>query len=157
MRRKIIGRRADRRRHHQPVADQLLEPYLSVDHHPQLGRLVGLPKQRHFVDRQRIGNRAVGIAGGHLQRVEIILDRLRDALVQPLGREIIHQEADRAAVHPIDHLAAVHRVMQRLQHEAVAAQRHDDIGFGRGDMAIEANQFVAGSLRFVRIRGDERE
>jgi len=48
------------------------------------------------------------------------------------GSEFVHQEADRAAMHAVDRHMAVEKAVQRLEHEAVAAEGHDDVGlFGR--------------------------
>ena len=51
---------------------------------------------------------------------------------QPLPQIVlavfVHQEADGAAVHAVDRLAGVHELVQGLQHQAVAAQRDDDVG-----------------------------
>ena len=50
-----------------------------------------------------------------------------DPLDQVVGGIVVHQEADRAAVHAVDRLAGLHEVMQGLQHQAVAAERDDDV------------------------------
>src|SRR6266850_356821 len=41
--------------------------------------------------------------------------------------ESVHQKSDRAEIHPINRHPASEKPMQRLQHEAVAAERHDDV------------------------------
>ena len=38
---------------------------------------------------------------------------------------VVHQEADAAAIHAVDRQVAAEAAVLRLQHEAVAAQRHD--------------------------------
>ena len=43
----------------------------------------------------------------------------------------VHQEADRAQIHAVDRLSRAEEGVQRLQHEAVAAQRDDDVGLVR--------------------------
>ena len=43
----------------------------------------------------------------------------------------VHEEADGAAMHAVDRLAGVHELVQGLQHEAVAAERDDDVGLPR--------------------------
>src|SRR5262249_39929862 len=68
--------------------------------------------------------------------------------MQMLGAVLVHQEADGATVHAIDRLAGAHEAMQGLQHEAVAAERHDHVGsLGRG-VAVVLAQPRAGLLGF---------
>ena len=51
--------------------------------------------------------------------------------VQVVLAVVVHQEADRAAVHAVDRHAVVHEAVQRLQHVPVAAERDDGVGLGR--------------------------
>ena len=53
---------------------------------------------------------------------------LGDALGEVLLAELVEQEADAAAVHAEDRAVQRHVAMQRLQHEAVAAERYNHIG-----------------------------
>jgi hypothetical protein len=62
-----------------------------------------------------------------VQRIDdLLLRRLqpRDQVILAVG---VHQEADRAAVHPVDRCVDRLRGMQRRQHEPVAPQRHDHV------------------------------
>ena len=52
MGRQIVGGAAGRRGDENAVADQLVHPRGPVDADLELGRLVDLPEQRHFVDRE---------------------------------------------------------------------------------------------------------
>ena len=70
-------------------------------------------------------------------------DRPRQTPDQIVLGELVHQEADRAAVHAVDRDAVAHEAMQRLQHQAVAAERDDGIGVLRLDVAVARNQPVA--------------
>ena len=53
-------------------------------------------------------------------------------LAQALLAKFVHQEADGAAVHAVDRLAGLHGLAQRPQHQAVAAERHHDVGLATG-------------------------
>ena len=67
----------------------------------------------------------------------------------------VHEKADRAAVHAVNGDMRAHEVMQRLQHEAVAAERDDDIGvFGRR-IAITRRKPGARLLGLGGVAGDE--
>ena len=67
--------------------------------------------------------------------------------------EIVHQEADGAAVHAVDRLAGLHELVQGLQHQAVAAERDDDVGLGGGEVAVALDQPRA---RLLRLRDRAR-
>src|SRR5260370_461016 len=43
-------------------------------------------------------------------------------------------------MHAIDRLARTHVLMQRLQHQSIAAQRHHDVGVGRIVVAVKLDQ-----------------
>ena len=75
--------------------------------------------------------------------------------VSPLLDEFIHQEADRAAVHAIDRLARVHELMQGLQHQAVAAERDNDIGLRRIGIAVAFFKPAIGLTGFRRMARDK--
>ena len=70
-------------------------------------------------------------------------------------RIVVHQEADGAAVHAVDRLAGLHEVVQGLQHQPVAAERHDDVGGFRLAIAISFAQPLIGLARLRRLAGDE--
>ncbi len=72
--------------------------------------------------------------------------RRREPLAQLLDAKLVHQEADGAAVHAVDRLAGAHEAAQRLQHQPVAAQRHDDVGALRLDVAVLLAQPLFGLL-----------
>ena len=80
-----------------------------------------------------------------------------DPLGQAVDTEPVHQEADAAAVHAVDGRRPVSQAVQGFQHEAVAAKRHDDIGFLPRCAAIGGDQGLAGFLRRRRLGGDERQ
>ena len=69
--------------------------------------------------------------------------------------EVVHQEADSAAVHAVDRLAAAHQPMQGLQHEAVTAERDHHIGIFRRDIAVAGDEPLARALcRRARARDE---
>ena len=78
---------------------------------------------------------------------------------EPLGQRVfgvfVHQETDRAAMHAVDRLAGIHEPLQGRQHEAVAAERNDDIRGLRAGVAIPAGQPLARPLRLGHVAGDE--
>ena len=82
-------------------------------------------------------------------------ERVGDALGQPFGAELVHQEADRAAVHAVDELARAHRLAQRLQQEAVAAERHHHVGLGDRRLPVALDQLGGGGARVVDVRRHE--
>ena len=157
MRREVIGGGARRRRQKQPVADQFGDPLAIVHAYLQLGGLVGLAEHRHFVDRELGARVAVLVDGDHLQRMDRIIDRMRDALDQVLGRIFVHQEADRAPVHAVDELAGIHGRMQHLQHEAVAAERHDHVRLLGRHVFVAHRQVPERDLRLVGGGGGKRD
>src|SRR5690606_11838300 len=68
---------------------------------------------------------------------------------------LVHQEPDRPAVHSINWDAVVHMPVQRLQHEAVAAQRHYGISRLRRHVTILFGQPVQSLLCFRMVARDE--
>ena len=81
--------------------------------------------------------------------------RRRDPLAQAVLLIFVHEEPDGAAVHAVDRLARAHQPVQGLQHESVAAQRHDDVGAFRGDVAVARDKPRVGVLRFRARSRDE--
>jgi len=103
-----------------------------------LSRLVALAEQRDFVD----GAVPVGVAGGVARAHQ---ERVNDADLgggEPFDeaglRELVHQEADGAAMHAVDRLAGIHEPLQGREHQAVAAQCDDDVGGFRPSLATKA-------------------
>ena len=78
-----------------------------------------------------------------------------DALGQALLGIFVHQEADGAAVHAVDRLAGIHELVQGLQHQPVAAERHDHVGGVGLDIAVALLQPLIGLARLGRGGGDE--
>ncbi len=98
---------------------------------------------------------AVGGLGLHLERADRLGQRVGDALGQVFFAELVHQEADRAAVHAVDQLAGAHRLAQRLQQETVAAERHHHVGLGDRRLPVERDKLRRGGARIVGIRRHE--
>ena len=153
--REIIGGRAGRRRQQHAVGDELGEAFLAVDQDAQPRRLVALPEQRHFVDGAVAVDAAGGVARAHQQRMDDADMGGRKPFGEAVLGKLVHQEADRAAVHAIDRLAGIHEPLQGRQHEAVAAERDDDVGGLRPGVAVAANEPAAGLLRRRHVAGDE--
>ena len=83
---------------------------------------------------------AVDVGGAHLQRIDQRLPRRREACMQLVRRELVHQEPDGAAMHAVDRLAQTQVAVQGLEHEAVTAQRHDDVGLAGRRVAVACLQ-----------------
>ena len=92
--------------------------------------------ERNLVDGKRLVFLAADIARAHAQRVDDRLLGCLEALAKLVGMVVVHEEADRAAVHAIDRHAEVHRRMQRLQHETVTAEGNDDVGLLGGHVTV---------------------
>src|SRR5213079_104090 len=73
---------------------------------------------------------------------------------QILRAELVHQKADGAAMHAVDRLTRTHMLVQRLQHQTVAAERHHDIGLSRIVIAVESDQL---SKRLLGLRAGTRD
>ena len=147
------GRNGRRQQH--AVGDELRKAFLAVDQHAQPRCLVALAEQRHFVDGAVAVDAAGGVARAHQQRMDDGDMGGRKPFGEAVVRKLVHQEADRAAVHAIDRLAGIHEPLQGRQHEAVAAERDDDVGGLRPGVAVAANQPAPRLLRRRHVAGDE--
>ena len=58
-------------------------------------------------------------------------------------------------MHAVDRLAGIHEPLQGRQHEAVAAERDDDVGRLRPGIAVAPDQPASRPLRFGPVAGDE--
>src|ERR1700730_5369904 len=53
---------------------------------------------------------------------------LVETLFEVDAMKFVHEKANRALLHAVNRLVFTHEVVQRLQHEPIAAKRDDDIG-----------------------------
>ena len=60
-------------------------------------------------------------------------------------------------MHAEDRLAGADKAVQRFEHEPVAAERHDHVGFLRVDLAVVPAQLAQRKLRRLGFRGDKRD
>ncbi len=77
--------------------------------------------------------------------------------VQILLVELVHQKADGAPMHAVNRRAGSHVAMQGLKHQAVAAERDDDVGLAGLDVAVtlgKARQRLLGLGAGTRDEGD---
>jgi hypothetical protein len=155
LRRQIIGGRTGRRRHDDPVGDQLGHALALVDHDPQARRLGGLPEQINLVDGVMQVDAVVAVGRAHQKRIDLGFMRRLEPRAQIVRRVFVHQEADGAAMHAVDRLSRVHVLVQRLQHQAVAAERDHDIGLLGVAIAIVPGELDIGGLRLAARAGDE--
>ena len=93
----------------------------------------------------------VGVARAHDQRTDQGGLGGGEALAQALLAKLVHQEADRAAMHAVERLARGHELVQGPQHESVAAERHDDVGLLGLGVAVAAHQRLARLLGLRRL------
>ena len=150
----VVCGRTCRRRYQHPVANQFGDAHLVVDRDFQLGGLTRLAQQADLVDGAERVDRAILRLGLHPERCDVMRLGLPDPLDQRLGIAVaVHQEPDCAQVEPIgrNDAAGVEHGMQRLQHEAVAAENHDGIGFFERDPVRNGAKFPL--CRFLRPRG----
>jgi hypothetical protein len=66
--------------------------------------------------------------GNHTQGMQLGAFGGAQALFKILLVIFVHQESDRTEIHSVNRLAQIAEGVKRLQHEAVAAERDDDIG-----------------------------
>src|SRR5258706_580714 len=152
----IIRGASSGRRNQNPVADELLEPHLSVENDTELCRLPCLAQERDLVEGERLRLPPGGFRR-HQQRMNPRrLGRLY-VFDQVVAVEFVHQESDRAEIHAVDRYVPAQERVQRLQHVAVSAERNDDGCLVRTDVIITAAQAVQSGLRFGRFGSDEME
>jgi len=116
---------------------------------------MGLAKQRHFVDGMMKMHRAMHVGGPHQQGMDHRFPRRGQPRMQIARAELVHQETDGAAMHAVDRLARTHMLMQRLQHQSVAAERHHDIGIGGIVVAVKLRQLLKRLLGLRACAGKE--
>ena len=130
-RREIVGGRAGRGRDQHAVADQFGHRHAAVDRHLDLGGLAGFAQQRHFVDRGVGEGLAADRGRAHVERRDA--DRLGagDALGEA-GRAAIRSSGSRrcrgSSRTPAAGCRSSSMCVQRLEHEAVAAERDQRLG-----------------------------
>ena len=81
----------------------------------------------------------------------------REPLEQVVLAEVVHQEADRAAVHAVDRNAAVEMGVHGLEHQPVPAKRNDRVGFVRRRVSVARGQLLLRVLRLLGLAGHERD
>src|SRR6266852_5822136 len=117
--------------------------------------LIGFAENGNFVDGMGFMLDATHVAGAHAQRMDHGGFRCGDALPQTVLLIFVHEETDGATMHAVDRLARAHQPVQGLQHEAVTAERHDDVGALRLNLAVARGQPGAGALRLRARTRDE--
>src|SRR5262249_32997982 len=142
--RKIVSRAAGRRRYEDPVADELFHPDLAVDRQSELRGLINLAEQGSLIEGEGLLHAFILVIASHAQGMDRCRLRRREPLAQVGFGKVVHEETDRAAVHAVDRLAARNETVQRLQHDAVSAERHYDIGLVRSRFALELGQAPEG-------------
>ncbi len=111
----------------------------------------------HLVDGEAVVHLARMVDGAHRQRMNGIDLGAGEPFPQVAHMIVVGEEADRAAVHPIDRDAVVHVLVQGLQHEPVAAQRDDGVGFLGRYVAVQLRQGRKRAAGLRHLAGDERD
>jgi len=106
-----------------------------------------LAQQRDLVDRQGPVLFALGVDGDHGQGMDHGPLGGADPLQEVVLAVLVHQKPDGAAVHAVDRLSVGQRAVQRLEHEAVAADDHGRL------CLIERNPVPALQKTFVSVLG----
>ena len=111
----------------------------------------------HLVDGEPVVYFAGAVDGAHGKRMDDAYLGARQAALEFVLAVVVGEEADRAAVHPVDWDAVVHVPVQGLQHQAVAPERDDGVGpFGR-NVAVDPGKPVQSGARLWHLAGDERD
>src|SRR5439155_5136600 len=76
-------------------------------------------------------------------------------LVEPVETIGVHQKPDAAAMHAENRQSGFDKAVHGFQHEAVAAERHDDVGILRLDRTVAMAQLVERLLRRLALGGDK--
>ena len=138
-----------------PVGHQLVHAHHAVNADADLGGLAALARERRLVDGKRLALAALDVARDHLERMNNHGFGAGETFLQALGAVIVHQESDAAAMHAVERHLALAIAVEGFQHEAVAAQRHDDVGLFRRRVAVAGLQLGQGLLRLGRLAGNE--
>ena len=100
---------------------------------------------------------SVNIGCAHQQGMDHCVAGRGQPRVKVFRAILVHQEAYGAAMHPVDRLVGAHLLVQRLQHQAVAAERNDDVSLGWTVIAVGFHQAGERLLRLhtgTRDKGD---
>jgi hypothetical protein len=129
----------------------------SVDQHADVGGLVELTQQGNLVDRQRL--RFVTRLGDrhHAQRVQFHDIGLVQPFLQFVLAKAVHQEPDEPDLHAVNRQPGWQEPVQGTQHEAVSAERDDDIGLVEAALAVRLTQRRHGLLGLGRVAGHEMD
>jgi hypothetical protein len=128
-------------------------PHHAVDLDTEIGGLAGLAEKRDLVDAEAVLDLAVAALRAHAQRMKRHRHGLRQALQQAVLLVGVEQEADRAEVHAVDPHRALDARVQGFEHEAVAAERHDDVRLIGRHVLVAGLQRGEAALRFGRGGG----
>ena len=137
------------------VADQLFQARHAVNGDLEFRCLIALPQQGHFVEGEATVGLASLVGGHHLEGMDRGEFSSLEAVRQAGIAIIVHQETDGAAVHAIDRNAGGNKAVEDLQHVAITAQGHDDVGNSGIGVAVLFHQFGEGLAGLGRIRGEK--
>src|SRR5262249_16231588 len=112
----------------------------AIDQDAQVRRLRTLAEQRDLVERMVFVHAPPLVTRAHEQRMDHRVLRGGEPPVQIVDAVFVHEKANGAAMHAVDRLTRAHVLVQRLQHEAVATERDDDVGRVRRGVAVTRAQ-----------------
>ncbi len=98
---------------------------------------------------------SVDVFDGHAQGAQIDRFGPLQPFDQALVGVVVHQETDRSPVHSENRRPLRHELVQRLQHEAVAAQGDHDIGLLGSDVVVARLEKFLRLQGFFVLRGDD--
>ena len=88
-----------------------------------------MAQQGDFIDGQSPVLLAIDVCRDHAEGNETCPLGIVDTLDEAVEAVIVHQEANRAAVHPVNRLIVIEAAAKRIQHGTVATHGNDYIGF----------------------------
>ncbi len=157
LRRKVVCRRTRRRRHQHAIADELRKHGSPVDRHLDPCRLARFAQQRDLVDCGVGQPLAAHRHRLHPERGDGEASRVVQALAKAFEPPFVHEETDRAAVHPEHraHSLTMEHLVQRLKQKSVASKRDDLLSLFQGNELVAFAEQCFGCLRRLGGRGEE--
>lgn len=146
MRRIVVGRRPGRRGDQRTVANQFGHSHLAIHTDLQSRGLRSGAQQRDLIDGQGMMDLPLIRLGLHRERVDHLFLCSGQPFFEAVLGILIHQEPDRAPVHPVDRRGQVLRAVQGGEHEPVTAQCHDHIRARFGVVTVAPRQARLRSL-----------
>ncbi len=107
-----------------------------IDQDTDFRRLAGLAQQRYFIEGKRLDRTRAARARACEEDGVFCRFGRGKTFFQIFLAILIHEKTDRTQIHAIDWLALAEKGVQRLQHETVAAECHNNIGLFRAGIGM---------------------